>query len=713
MATFYLDLVGGNDANDGTTFANRWLTFTSGATAARIAPGDTIRIKQTPSPTLVGNATWNQNSKTVTLASAVTANIDDGELAWTASANVTSTADTAIFKEGTKSAKHVIAAGFTTGLASYKSFTATDFSAYQQVSFWIRTSVTIAASVLSIRLCSDSAGATTVNTILIPAITVNRLTPVTIDNAAALGSSIQSVALYAESDPGALDVYLDNIIACKASSAADSLTLTSLIGKVHNLSWVASTTYAANDIRRPTQPNRNGYKYKVTAGGGGAAGASEPTWPTEIGKTVVDGALTWTCEGLEDTWYSPQSINGTAIKIDNGMGTLGNAGRGYHGDTETISTYKRETAFISAPGTTNVIQDSGTIAGGQITFTGGWNSTDMSTQIDETWMDARNGVGTMLTVSSARSNLTITNINSCRGDIGINIIGRHTNLRHVHCNHHATANIILDMPGETDCLNVIGNNCVGGNFSLTCDGSPMLRAVSACNSIAQGMNVNTNSMKLMVYDMVGKNNGTYAVLGTAFSKCNISGLVTGGNGSGSISSIVFDGMTLNNSLLGDTVEFATITDYFDIYNYSQKHDQTANNHFIATDGGSIISATDQRNTPSGISWKFRPTSTTRSSMHPLKLPVAKIAIAANTATTIKIYARRDSTDIKGQLFIAGGQAAGIPDDVTAAMEPSINTWQQFQVTVTPTENAVIEVLVKAWDGVGTTNAFWVDDLSVI
>ncbi len=37
MSTFYLDFEGGNDANDGTTFANRWKTINTGATAARVA----------------------------------------------------------------------------------------------------------------------------------------------------------------------------------------------------------------------------------------------------------------------------------------------------------------------------------------------------------------------------------------------------------------------------------------------------------------------------------------------------------------------------------------------------------------------------------------------------------------------------------------------------------------------------------------------------
>lgn len=57
--------------------------------------------------------------------------------------------------------------------------------------------------------------------------------------------------------------------------------------------WAATTAYAANTFKRPT--TANGFRYEVTAGGGGNSGATEPAWPTLIGGTVVDGALTWTC----------------------------------------------------------------------------------------------------------------------------------------------------------------------------------------------------------------------------------------------------------------------------------------------------------------------------------------------------------------------------------------------------------------------------------
>ena len=57
--------------------------------------------------------------------------------------------------------------------------------------------------------------------------------------------------------------------------------------------WVTLTPYALTTIRIPT--SGNGYRYRVTVAGTTAAG--EPTWPTTIGTTVVDGTVTWICDG--------------------------------------------------------------------------------------------------------------------------------------------------------------------------------------------------------------------------------------------------------------------------------------------------------------------------------------------------------------------------------------------------------------------------------
>lgn len=56
--------------------------------------------------------------------------------------------------------------------------------------------------------------------------------------------------------------------------------------------WVASTALSLSAYRSPVI--LNGLLYKVTTAG--TTGATEPTWPTTIGGTVVDGTVTWTAE---------------------------------------------------------------------------------------------------------------------------------------------------------------------------------------------------------------------------------------------------------------------------------------------------------------------------------------------------------------------------------------------------------------------------------
>lgn len=73
----------------------------------------------------------------------------------------------------------------------------------------------------------------------------------------------------------------------------DDLVLS--IGNVTSV-WQASTAYLADNLARTTA--KNGYQYKVQSiAGGGVSGASEPTWPTIIGNTVVDNEVTWVCLG--------------------------------------------------------------------------------------------------------------------------------------------------------------------------------------------------------------------------------------------------------------------------------------------------------------------------------------------------------------------------------------------------------------------------------
>jgi hypothetical protein len=725
--TWYIDLTNGVDANTGASFAQRLKTV-GGLTAGKgLVAGDTARIMASADPTsLAQTATWTAASKTVTLTTAVTADIDTAELAWTASGvNVVCTTSAAR-KEGSTSASHAIAAAFTTGLAAFKTSAASNYSAYQQVSFWFQANATFTAGQLILKLCSDASGAVSVNALNLPAYPVaNVWQAMTIDSGGALGASIGSVALYVGTDFGAVTCLIDNVIACKAPASADSLSLTSLIGKPHNLNWAASTTYAANDIRKPTNANRNGFRYKVTAGGGGSSGGSEPTWPTYIGATVTDNALTWTCDSLEETWYPIQSIRGTTILIDSGSQALATAGRGYHGTTESITTYKREpilmTPVTASVALTGAVQKSGSIAAGQVTYSGGWNTTDMTTQTGETWISGQvdNGRGMD---ANTNSFLTFNNLNFTRVRDGI-LVGTGTMQGIIVQNCHASGTAQgLIQPGTSgtsfvtatgvvaanNTSNAFGNSN-NGNLVMTgrCIASHSVQSAGSAGIYA-ALSSGTTFSRFDLEWVEAKNNAAYAVAGQGWA-LRINNLITSNNATAAISPGTGGVFVRGAATISEATVVATLTagTGYTVYLNNLNAAGAKNYH----DRGTIAQATDQRHTASGYSWKFNPTSTTAWSDNPLSLSVAKIACSASVALTLGIWVRRDSTNIAGRLLVKGGQITGTASDVSVATTPTINTWTNYTMSLTPTATGVIDVLFECYDGVGTTNSLWIDDFS--
>lgn len=744
MATFYLDYEGGSDAADGTTFANRWKTFTLGATAARIAPGDTIRVMKSKDPTsLAINGTWtdvssggpyattalvsstnaspiavttgthglstgdyvwilNHTTNTsanghwkvtvtsgttftldgstgngvggatgtfqlvtngvVTLASAVTktiastGNVGAGRTAWTASANVTALLVdySNLLKSGNCSDLISVATGFTTGLAAYKALgSAQDFSGYKQVSFNItqQSGTVSSASDLSIKLCSDTAGVTAVNTINIPALGANFTNnKITVNTGSALGASIQSVALYVNVDRGAQSFSIDNIIACKDATSDDSLSLSSLIGK----------------------------------------------------------------NSGDETWYQIASINDTKVILEgstsNNLGLL----PGYSGTTETVTTYKREPVVTVANASATVfsVTDSGT-SGSLISFEGGWDRTAMTSQDGETWFASQNSAGTCLAVS-AMSFVSINKINTSGYSTGLSLLS-------------ASNNIVVD--------NYSGNNHNGAGIQISSSYNNLLKTIKALNNNCSGASLNINGNNNIIQNLLsvsnaGNSNGM-SILGdnniiyNLGVVCNIKtwgAILTGGcklyNGTFSKCwTACFqagDGTSPQTSYLRNTsmsgTEFVSGSSSSGYYIFSEKHDKTADNHYIWSNRGVITSDTSVRHTASGISWKMSPTSANASLNEPLKLSIAKIACTASNLVTVKAWMRRDNTGLTMTLYTPGGQLAGVATDVSSSMTAAANTWEELTITFTPTEAGVIEIFALAYGG--TTYNGYVDDMTI-
>jgi hypothetical protein len=706
MATFYLDNEGGNDANAGTSFALRWKTLGLGATAARIAPGDTIRIMASPDPTSLGiNATWTDLSETVTLASSLNTLITNCDTAWTASANVTSTADTSVYRTSTGSASNAIAGAFTTGLAAYFDLgSSQNYSAFQGITLWVHANTTIAASTLSIRLCSDTVGAVSVDTLAIPAMPGNsQWQPIHIDKGSALGSSIRSIALYADLDPGAITIKFDNISTVKASGN-DSLSLKSLIGK-------------------------------NTAG---------------------------------EHWWAIRSINGTTVTFDDSVNMSPAATpKGYAGTSETVTTYKRE-AILPPNGTpeNHLVVDSGT-SGNPITFSCGWNRTDMSTQTGYSYFDGCNGnqngfnfnnntfitvdrwygarwatamitsandstVGTCGALASSQTGLnfsgspsrgSITEFSSI-GSNGVGIV--------ITCNSFVATTLIshnsngngITLLGRGVSITTLRARQSAGTAILV-SGSDInnmqLGTVEASNSV-NGLSFALNVMDLRIKSLMcasnsgiglnpscGINNridvATLTGNGTALTlnastfingSLVIGSLTTSGNTTVISTGVLQGVLYINTSSFGEATPITySGTGYSSGRIVVQNYDGVAGDHRTfysnGTAGATVVSDSTTRHTSSGLSWKFTSQSATFVSQNfPIVFPVARVALAANLLTTVTLWTRRAATTVTGTFRCRGGQLAGVTSDLTASSSAAIDTWEALTLTFTPTETGVME-----------------------
>ncbi len=661
MSIFYMDPIGGNDANDASSFAQRVKTFLTGLPAFRTAPGDEIRYIASPDPTLVGNATWTDNSRTVTLASACTLTVENCEVSWTASANVTASTSSAQYKQGTVSASLVVASGFTTGLVAYRTLAGTlDLSAYEQISLQFRSTLANVAGSLELRLCSDTVGAVAVHTIpLMEAAGIaNAWAMVVKDFGAALSSSVASIAIYAITDPGSATLYIDNVIACKATSAADSLTHVSLIGK-------------------------------MTVG--------------------------------EPEWYPIMSIDGTTVMLGSAPLDLPTVARPYNGTTETVATYKRQPLDLyngggtSPPGLSanRTVTENGS-APSPTYISGGWDRTNMSTQSGETWISGAGKAGSGITTKS------FVNVS--------NIGGAHFSACPI--DSSAATDLQLVQLGASGCLNgcslalpsgisdfTLGNvvQCSVG-VQHASEGSPVTiraRRVTGSSGTAGVYRAPDGGIETHHYiDRV--DNGVVGFAGTATDrgKTFFYNTVFDSNTSADISRSNCSELVLSKCYLSSTTPFSSTLNQTSDTIAIQGYNGSATDHQYHAIGVDLTTSAVQTHGTSTYSW-FADCASGRlwPTYAPFRFPLFRYAAAASVAVTFHIWVYRANTTMQTGLFVRGGKVAGIASDQTAFAVGSALVWEQVSLTVTPTEDGIIEVFATTSMPVASDFAYF-DDASV-
>lgn len=684
MTIYYMDYELGNDASSGSSWDSAWQTFTNGATAARVAPGDVIRIAKSASPTNIGTATWTNLSKTVTLTSgSLNPNIDRCEVAWTANpSGDTTVALTGVAtdaKEGSNCMKLTLDASPQTNvMQAYKATGTLDLSAYQKISFWFKNSAATISTDWIVQLCADTAGSSVVDSFPIPAVpSTARWIPLTLARTGGgnCGSAIQSISISTgnTAPTASSNILVDNFIAC----TSDGLNLQSLISK----------------------------------------------------SSLESGGT--------QTWHVIQSINQTTILLDNETATKATQGKGYFGISETVTLYKRETikTSLAASATTivNNVADDGNSTS-YLEFQGGYNR-NTNEQDGETFFDGLNGQGYGIHLSS-KAYVLLNRISAVRYNYNFRLAS--TNLclidRITSSIGSQSASIYLTSTTCNNTINtIIGCNNNGSNgiyMDSNSNNNQFISIISANNNLSGGIafQYSCNSTFTTIGDLSNNSSGINSTYSHYHDFNTITRIANNPNGACNFtasSGFRFGSLTTtgNNFTFLVTQGGKTIIDKASfndstLYSYGSYYDdcQVLINNIngyssVLTDYGTIVSQNASAG-GTGKEWKMSITGSQRRSRYPLKLKLAEFALLANTQAIVSCYFKKShATDIGASLVCPGYQLNGISETTTVC--PSDTNRNLLTIKFTPTESGVVRVEAWAWYIANTADEnVIIDDISI-
>jgi hypothetical protein len=642
MATYFLDPVGGNDANNGLSFANRWKTINGGPTSARMAPGDELRFIESPAPTLIGNCTWTNGTRAITVPAGIVKLIDPltANTGWVAAANVTlNSPGAAAAIMGTGSVNFTVGAAFTTGKLAHKPLTM-DLTGFEQVNVWFRTTVALAAGTVFLDLCSDANG--DVPIVSIPYTDSSVVSVWFAGMAAHTGSigTINSIALRVTADPGIPIIVISNLWASKAPGSADEITLATMVSK-------ASYT--------TTPPLR------------GSGSGEEPLF----------GVM-----GL---------LSDTSVALNRGQGQGTNVptfGVPYDGATGTVATYAHQ-CYPFTEGRQWSPNEAATEAA-QTVWTGGWSATDMATRTGLT----RYMLSSRIYTGGTSNFHTYQNFifsASLAGNVMPAVDGnRAENCLFTTCDFARSGQ--RGLTGAGLCY-------VGGNLFL--GGSTNTNLTFFENLYAWGAGVQWGGGRNFARGMTVRNSPTAGVIlsgNPGNESICIDDLVTLNNAVSGVSGVNGVNARIRNALLNEATEvsFSGSDGLISV----ESLDNIAGNDTLRHPWGRMTRQTAVVDTQAS-SWRVQVVSASAISRSPMRLPLGQFEITRGVATSISIRMRRDNTGLSmGLSYLPTEGLPGITTEQRALMTAAANTWETVTLTLSPTGSGtqIISLDVIAWGG---------------
>jgi hypothetical protein len=421
-----------------------------------------------------------------------------------------------------------------------------------------------------------------------------------------------------------------------------------------------------------------------------------------------------------ECWHAIQSITGpdnTWLVIDNNVNCKASLGRPYYSENgdaiETVATYKRETTKPGY-GTGSANSFDGTSESGTISayyyYRGGYDPAT-NEQTGDTILDGQNGNYIGMSVDHNYNYFERLSLirfyygMNCANSYRYHSFGVIPQLSN-NTNYGFGSYLTFSFGGQF--LNCCYNGAAG--FTVTSASAVELEFMRANNNIDSGFG--SSLLFMTVNNLEVCNNGSG---GFGFSSFNtlIKRLVARRNTSYPITTGQSGGMIIEGDISDYLAPGTNTSDLHDGRIRINKYVSTGFPYVIAPHGN-IQGQASVRHTASGMAWVVNITNTARGVDYPLYFTVARVACVADEEVTVTAWMKlTNTTDILGALRVRPYQARGVDVEEKTNMATADTDWHEVTVTFTPTEACVIEVEVMAWWVANTADeSVYVDDITV-
>jgi hypothetical protein len=681
----------------------------------------------------------------VVASTAINKTVWRGDRAWNAGTNVTIAQYTTSSNGQSWSITANASVTAAQKLAHFQLDSTQDCSGYDQFTAYIyqNKATLLAAGTLEVRLCSDTAGAVMVDTFSIPALKTSVWHKIKVNKGSACGSNIASVAVYCTANFASGAAIISSVTLSKALGAVNELTLQSLIGQSSDIiSKVYPVRAIVDDIIvMGTALSEQSLTTSLAQyDSANYTGALYVRQPTELDMQTASYAM---------GYYTTNGTVANNIRVLGGWNTSS-------GLQDGMSFYTLSTGGITGP-----IANRPYYEFEKLGFSGATTGMNSNSSGTNAWIHDCIFVGNGTNISLGAISMTVED---CYGNNGTNgvVVGIDSRIisDDIVCDFSACAGNAI-YAYQTRGLYVSGNLNLNCGASATAIGLQLYLFslayfdgdISAEYSLGQAFYFNAVNEVIVT----GTVNANYPWIGTLangngstirFSSfVEIASLSTigyteagqtysfGGYGlsidEGNCHVIVHNGtssgwyrgdvLTLNSNLtlrdytLGSSSEvvLGLASQPYSLNLMLENYDGTEGVHKIITEGGQFNSDTTGANIhgTNTWSWKVSPTDSVATTQYfPMALMPDMVYCEAGVEKTIGCWIKRSNTALNMSLVVNKGQLGGMTVDYSDSASGSADTWEELEVTFTPSETGFVEYQVEVYGG--TTYNGWIDDISI-